>query len=96
MGKENIVSEAPQSRWSFAKVVVVMAVSFLVGLGLCGLDFALAANGIGKGTEEFSVGPLDGISLVVMVLSAAGLVLSLILWGLVAIVRSMGSQNGEQ
>jgi len=31
MGKENIVSEAPKSRWSFAKVVVVMAVSFLVG-----------------------------------------------------------------
>ena len=90
------MSEAPKSRWSFAKVVVVMAVSFLVGLGLCGLDFVLGANGIGKRNEEFYVGPLDGISLVVMVVSAAGLVLSLILWGLVAIVRSMGSQNGEQ
>ena len=96
MGKENIVSEAPKSRWSFAKVVVVMAVSFLVGLGLCGLDFVLGANGVGKRNWEFYVGPLDGISLVVMVLSAAGLVLSLILWGLVEIVRSMGSQNGEQ
>ena len=90
------MSEAPKSRWSFAKVVVVMAVSFLVGLGLCGLDFVLGANGVGKRNWEFYVGPLDGISLVVMVLSAAGLVLSLILWGLVAIVRSTGSRSGEQ
>ena len=90
------MSEAPKSRWSFAKVVVVMAVSFLVGLGLCGLDFVLGANGVGKRNWEFYVGPLDGISLVVMVVSAAGLVLSLILWGLVAIVRSTGSRSGEQ
>ena len=96
MGKENIVSEAPKSRWSFAKVVVVMAVSFLVGLGLCGLDFVLGANGIGKPHEEFGVGPLDGLSLVVMILSASGLVLSLILWALAASVRSFGSQSGEQ
>ena len=75
-----------------------MAVAFLVGLGLCGLDIALGSHGIGKINEEFSVGPLDGVSLVVMALSAAGLVLSLIVWMLAAIVTSItesGANDGD-
>jgi len=78
---------------SFAKLVAVMAVGLLVGAGLCGLDFALAARGIGKSTQEFGVGPLDGVSLVVMVLSAAGLVLSLVAWLLAAIFGNTGPRN---
>jgi hypothetical protein len=90
------MDEVPQKRFPFAKIVIGMAVSFLVGVGLCGLDFALGANGIGKPKEEFSVGPLDAVSLVVMVLSGAGLVLSLIVWALAAIVGSAGSRSGPQ
>jgi hypothetical protein len=82
-----------EKHFSFAKLVVVMVVCFLVGVGLCGLDFALAARGLGKSTEEFSVGPLDAVSLVVMVLSAAGLVLSLAVWLLTAIFRSIVRKN---
>jgi hypothetical protein len=82
-------------RFPFAKIVVVMAACFLVGMGLCGLDYVLGAHGYGKG-GEFSVGPLDGVSLLVMILSAAGLVLSLIVWGFAAIIRSAGSQSGEK
>ncbi|MGA3373442.1 MAG: hypothetical protein ABSC48_16950 [Terracidiphilus sp.] len=78
-------------RFPFLKLVVVMAVGLLVGVGLCGLDFALAAYGIGKSTQEFGVGPLDGVSLVVMILFAAGLGLSLAAWLLAAIFGSMGS-----
>jgi cytochrome bd-type quinol oxidase subunit 2 len=80
-------------RFSFAKLVVVMAIGLLVGAGLCGLDFALAAHGIGKSTQEFGVGPLDSVSLVVMVLSAAGLVLSLAAWFLAAIFGSTGPRD---
>ena len=80
-------------RFPFAKLVAVMAVGFLVGAGLCGLDMALGANGIGKSNQEFSVGPLDGVSIAVMVLSAAGLVLSLVAWLVAAIVRSFGSKD---
>jgi hypothetical protein len=90
------MSEPPQNRLSFAKVAVVMATCLLVGLGLCGLDIVLGTNGIGKPHGEFGVGPLDGISLVVMILSAAGLALTLILWALVAIVQGIGSEDGKQ
>jgi len=89
------MSDPTEKRFPFAKIVIVMAVSFLVGVGLCGLDFALGANGIGKSGGEFSVGPLDGVSLVVMALSAAGLVLSLIVWLLAVIVRSASSGAAE-
>ena len=60
------------------------------GLGLCGLDYLLASNGIGKSTEEFGVGPLDGVSLVVMILSAFGMVITLIVWIIAAILGSVG------
>jgi hypothetical protein len=86
----------PKSKMSvFAKVTIMMAVAFLVGVGLCGLDFALASDGIGKNTQEFGVGPLDGLSLVVMILSALGLALTLILWIVVAIVRSFSHKESE-
>jgi hypothetical protein len=74
----------------FAKIVVVLAVAFCVGLGLCGLDYLLAANGIGKSGEEFGVGPLDGVSLIVMILSGFGLVVAVIIWIIAAILGRLG------
>jgi hypothetical protein len=65
-------------------------------VGLCGLDYLLASRGIGKSTEEFGVGPLDGISLVVMLLSAAGLGITLVAWIVAAIVGSLGSEPGNE
>ena len=90
------MSKPAAKRFPFAKIVIVMAVCLLVGIGLCGLDYALAAHGIGKSHKEFGVGPLDGLSLAVMVLSALGLVLSLVAWMLAAIFRSIGSNRGEE
>jgi hypothetical protein len=77
------------NRSIFAKVFIVLAIAFMSGVGLCGLDFVLAANGIGKNTQEFGVGPLDGVSLVLMILSALALVLTLIAWAATAIFRSV-------
>lgn len=90
------MTDPTPKRFPFAKIVIVMAVAFLVGLGLCGLDTVLGAYGIGKTGEEFNVGPLDGISLLVMGLSAAGLVLSLIVWALAAIVGGIASRGKDK
>jgi len=89
------MTDPTPKRFPFAKVVIVMVVCFLVGLGLCGLDFVLGSNGYGQ-HEEFSVGPLDGVSLIVMVLSAAGLVLSLLVWALAAMVGGISSSGKDR
>jgi len=80
----------------FAKAFTVLAVAFVIGLGLCGLDYLLAANGIGKSREEFGVGPLDAVSLVVMILSAIGLVIATVAWLLVTLVRVANKNQSEQ
>jgi hypothetical protein len=90
------MSDPAKNRFPFAKIVAVMAVCFLVGVGLCGLDYALGTHGIGKTNEEFNVGPIDGLSLAVMAFSAVGLVLSVIAWALAAIIRGARSQGEEK
>lgn len=83
----------------FAKMVVVFAVALGIGLGLCGLDFLLAAHGIRKSTQEFGVGPLDGVSLVVMFVSGLGLVVTVIVWVLSVVIGNLsrpGSGNDPQ
>ena len=89
------MSEPSVSRISFAKVVVVLAVVFGIGVGLCGLDIFLASKGIRKSTEEFGVGPLDGVSIVVMVVSALGLVITVIAWIGAAIFKGSGAGRGN-
>jgi hypothetical protein len=90
------MSEMPVKEFPFAKIVIGMAVCLLVGIGLCGLDAALGAHHIGKPPEEFGVGPIDGLSLLVMVLSAAGLVLALIAWAVAGIVGAMAKEDNRQ
>jgi len=79
--KESLVDRIP-----FAKIVVVLAIAFGVGLGLCGLSFVVAANGF-KSHEEFGVDSLGiaNISLVVMVLSGAALLPALVAWAVAGI-----------
>jgi hypothetical protein len=89
------VSKLPIGRYPFGKTVVIFAVAFLVGVGLCGLDYLLAANGIGKSTEEFGVGILDAPSLIIMFLSAACLIFTLIAWMIASIVSSTASIGSE-
>jgi hypothetical protein len=89
------MSKPKSKKSAFAIVTIVMALAFVVGVGLCGLDYLLAGNGIGKSTEEFGVGPLDNVSLAVMVLSAIGLVITLVLWLLVTILGSLTRKQSE-
>jgi hypothetical protein len=80
---------------NFPKIVTILAVVFGIGVGLCGLDYFLAAHNIGKSHEEFGVGPLDGVSILVMLLSAAGLVLAVLAWIVAAILGRTGSGRDE-
>ena len=81
-------------RIPFAKLVTIFAASFGVGLGLCGLDYLLAVSGIGKSTEEFGVGPIDALSLLVMIVSLVGLLTSSVAWALVGMLQSLGFGRG--
>ena len=73
------MSEAPK-RTIISKAFALFAVGLLLGIGLCGLDYFLASRGIGKNTEEFGVGPLDGPSLITMAISALGLLITVVAW----------------
>ena len=96
------MSEARDGRmgregFPFAKIVVVLAIAFGVGLGLCGLSFVAASAGF-KSHEEFGVDSIGiaSVSLIVMILSAAALVLAAMAWGLAAIFgRGKGSSEPQ-
>jgi hypothetical protein len=75
---------------NFPKVVTVLAVTFGVALGACGLT-ALAAN---KGAGQYLL-PLGIIELAVMVLSAGGLVLTVIVWVVVAAIGNRGGGESD-
>jgi hypothetical protein len=74
---------------NFPKIVTVLAVTFGIALGACGLT-ALAAAGTNKAGQY--VLPLAFVELAVMVLSALGLVLTVIVW---IVVAAIGGRGGE-
>ncbi len=78
----------PQAnRYPFAKIVVLLAVGFFIGMGLCGLDstllerFRVPGNEFGPNTFVGSIGAFA------ILLSAAGLVITTIAWAVAASVR---------
>ncbi|HTV16566.1 MAG TPA: hypothetical protein VMD92_15855 [Acidobacteriaceae bacterium] len=76
-------------RVNFPKVVTVLAVSLGVGLGLCGLNFvAVSALGGGSGGIATALITTAWLELLVMVLSAVGLVVALAMWGAVKVIHS--------
>ncbi len=79
------MSRPLSDRIPFAKFVVIFAVSFGIGLGLCGMGFFLTAHGVGRGDEEFGIGPISLVSLVILIVSLVGLVVSLLGWAVVGI-----------
>jgi len=76
-------------RINFPKIVIVLAVTFGVALGACGLT-AIGLTAIG-GTlgGNFAI-TLGLIELGVMLLSLLGLVLTLIAWAIAAATRTRG------
>jgi uncharacterized membrane protein YqhA len=79
------MSETQIRRIPFAKIVLVLAITLGVSLGLCGLTFAFWSRA-GSGARIL-IG-LGMVELVAMALSAAGLVLTGVVWVTVAVVGS--------
>jgi hypothetical protein len=78
------MSEERSRGFPFARIVVVLACTFGVGLGLCGLNAVLSLSGASVGGFGSAMGSLRGVvaivSLAAMILSALGLVLTVIVW----------------
>jgi hypothetical protein len=77
---------------SFAKAMIILAAIFLVSSGLCGLQLLLSNNATG-GWPLFI--PLGIIELIAMVLSAAGLVVVLLIGIGSAIYRSLAHPEDD-
>jgi membrane protein implicated in regulation of membrane protease activity len=75
--RERLIDRIP-----FAKIVIGLAIVLIVSLGLCGLTFVLS-SGVGSNFASLGI-----IELVAMALSAAGLILTVVVWATLAAVRS--------
>ena len=76
--------------FNFPKIVTVLAVTFGVALGACGLTAVTAGNRPGQ-----YLLPLAFVEVAVMVLSAAGLVVAVIIWVVVAAIGNRGGGGAE-
>lgn len=74
-------------RSPFAKIVTVFAVAFGIGLGLCGLSAILPSS-----AQGFDLNPLSLPSLLIMVFSFLGLIITLIFW---MITRAIGGFSAK-
>jgi hypothetical protein len=78
----------------FAKTLVILVAVFLVASGMCGLTIIFGDNPamrrLGNAVVAFGV-----IDIIVVVLSATGIVLVLIAWGITAAVGNVSNANGR-
>jgi hypothetical protein len=72
-------------RVNFSRIVMVLAVTFGIALGLCGLNFVAVSSLNGRGGPGTLLIATAWLELAAMIFSAVGLVLCLVGWG----VRSM-------
>jgi O-antigen ligase len=82
------LSEPLVDRVNFARIVTVLAVTFGISAGLCGLTAVLSSQARGSGSALIFIGALE---LIVMALSALGLVLTVIAWVVASIAGGGGS-----
>ena len=80
-------------RIPFAKILAGSAIAFGIALGLCGLSVVLPHGS--SSVEEFPVSALGFISLIGMVLSAAGTVITVVLWIAFGVVSEFGRKDTD-
>ena len=78
------------NRLSFAKIVTILAVAFGIGLGLCGLSAILPSSG-----EEFHTNWLSLPSLLIMVLSFLGLIVTLLIWIISSAIGGFSAKGSD-
>lgn len=79
----------------FVKIVIVLAVTFGIAVGLCGLSGTLRPPMGPDPSEEFGGGLLGVGSMIVMLLSAAGLLLTGAAWFLAAIIGGLSPRGSD-
>jgi hypothetical protein len=80
---------------AFAKVTILFAVAFVVGVGLCGLDAALL-SGLRNPGEEFGPNTIvGGIGAWAILLSGVGLIVTILLWIVVSLAKSFSHKDSE-
>jgi hypothetical protein len=77
-------------RFPFAKIVTVLSIAFGIGLGLCGLSAILPASG-----EEFHTNWLSLPSLLIMVLSFLGLLVTLLVWVIASALGGFSAKSSN-
>jgi hypothetical protein len=77
-------------RIPFVKIITILAVTFSIGLGLCGLTYALNTAGVAKYNGSFYPDLLGLLSLVVMVVSFLGLIVASLAYGVLSSLGSLG------
>jgi len=76
------------NRIPFAKIVIGLVIVFILSLGLCGVSVVVALQPGMPHRWARLVNQAAGLDMVVLVLSAFGLVVTVIAWVVLAIVRS--------
>jgi hypothetical protein len=90
------VSKSFVERIPFAKILIGLVLVFLVSLGLCGVSFVLTLQSTnGHSGNGNSLSHAIGYELVVMVLSAAGILVTCIVW-IVAVVVGNSREKVSQ
>lgn len=89
------MSDPTVKRFPFAKIVVVLAVAFGVGLGLCGLDAALLEKLRSPGNEFGPNTIVGAVGAFAVLLSASGLVVTTIVWAVVSAVGGFSRKGSE-
>lgn len=79
-------------RINFSKLVVILVSILGIALGACGLTALVSGNLGGGGTLILTLGFAE---LAVMILSAAGLVLTVIVWIVASIIGDSGGGSDE-
>ena len=91
------MSERLVDRIPFAKIVTVLAVIFGIALGMCGLNLLLALSPLGR-LRAFDGGPfsvMGFIELGAMLLSAVGMMVTVVAWVVMAAVGSFSRKGAE-
>ena len=75
-------------RISFAKITTILAISFGIGMGLCGLSFVFPSRG-----NEWGMNGLSLPSLLVMLISFLGLIITLATRMIVGVINSFSDKG---
>jgi hypothetical protein len=91
------MTEPSRRGFPFAKTVTVLAITFGVGLGMCGLSVIVGGLGAHHNNAMNTFGPvlvvLSVVGLIGMVVSGPLLVITVIVW---VIAGAIGSRSGKE